>query len=71
MLTDKGKDFEVHLLLTQNEALTYGSHLAAVIAAHEAEASRATVLRELSHSLAQLQQRVMAMLLANYSWPAK
>jgi hypothetical protein len=70
LLGDKGKEFELHLLLTQNEALTYASHLAAVIAAGEPNPARAQFLRELSHSLAQLQERVVAMLLSNYSWPA-
>jgi hypothetical protein len=70
LLGDKGKEFELHLLLTQNEALTYGAHLASIIAAHESNSARAQFLQELSQSLGQLQEQVVAMLLANYSWPA-
>jgi hypothetical protein len=70
LLTDKSKDFELHLLLTQDEALTYGSHLAAVTAARETDSTRAKFLQQLSRDLAQLQQKVVAMLLANYTLPA-
>jgi hypothetical protein len=68
LITDKGKYFEVHLLLAQNEALTYGAHLAAVTATMEDNLERIRFLQQLSSDLTQLQQRVVAMLMANYSW---
>jgi len=71
LLRDKGKEFEVEMLLAQNEALTYGAHLAEVTARAENDPQRGRFLRELSGDLARLQQRVVAMLIANYSWSAK
>src|SRR6185436_2975919 len=44
LLTGKSKGFELHLLLTQDEALTYAVHLAGVTAAHETDATRAKAL---------------------------
>lgn len=68
LLTVKGKDLELQLLLTQNEALTYGAHLAAVTAKSEGNPERAQFLRQLSSDLANLQQKVVTMLTARYSW---
>ena len=68
LLTEKGKDFELHLLLSQNEALTYGYHLAGVLRVGESNPERARFLEELSVQLEKLQGRVVAMLLTNYSW---
>jgi hypothetical protein len=67
LLHAKGKNLEVGLLLTQNEALTYGSHLAAVLSQSEAEPARKEFLSRLASNLGQLQAKVMAMLLAHYS----
>ena len=66
LLTESGKEFELRLLLTQQEALTYGSHLAATIAKSETNAQRAQILRRLSSDLEVLENRVTSMLLANY-----
>jgi hypothetical protein len=62
LLQSSGKEFELLLLLTQNEALTYGSHLAGVVARNEPDAKRKEVFEQLSADLAALQQRVMQML---------
>ncbi|HUR45068.1 MAG TPA: hypothetical protein VMZ27_04250 [Candidatus Saccharimonadales bacterium] len=70
LLTDKGKDFELQLLLSQNEALTYGQHLALTAALKETSAPRVQFLQSLSRDLGQLRQRVIAMLSAHYSWAA-
>lgn len=70
LLTDKGKDFELRLLLTQNEALVYGTHLAAAVVAEEKNPDRVKFLNRLSGDLEQLQQRIVAMLTTNYSWTA-
>ena len=71
LLTESGKEFELRLLISQHEALTYGSHLAATIAKAETNAQRAQFLRRLSSDLEVLENRVTSMLLANYNWPAK
>lgn len=68
LLTEGGKEFELQLLLSQNEALTYGMHLAEAVAKAESNPARATYLRQLASNLGQLQRKVMAMLLANYTW---
>jgi hypothetical protein len=68
LLTDKNKEFELQLLLTQNEALTYGAHLARVVSRVEANPQRAQFLQHMDSELTTLQQKVVAMLLANYVW---
>lgn len=69
LLTNKGKDFEIQLLLSQNEALTYGAHLAGVIADAEPDVRRGQILREIDTNLTRLQQSVLQMLLERYAWP--
>jgi hypothetical protein len=71
LLTESGKEFELRLLITQHEALTYGSHLAATVAKSEPNPERAQILRRLASDLEVLESRVTSMLLANYNWPAK
>jgi len=68
LLADKGKEFELQLLLNQNEALTYGSHLAATLAQGEESSTRAEFLRKLSSDLVQLRRRVVSTLLEGYTW---
>jgi len=68
LLTDKGKEFEVQLLLSQSEALTYGAHLALTTGRTEAKPQRAQFLQRLANDLTQLQQKVVSLLLANYVW---
>jgi len=62
LLHTKGKDFEFELLLTQVQALNYGAHLAAVIAANEPQAERAQQLSNLSVQLERLYSEVIALL---------
>jgi len=69
LLAQGGKDFEVQLLLSQNEALTYGTHLAQTIAKAENDPQRTKYLQQLRGELNQFQRKVLAMLLANYSLP--
>ncbi|MDB6029690.1 MAG: hypothetical protein JWM16_28 [Verrucomicrobiales bacterium] len=71
LLTDKGKDFELALLLTQEEALTYGEHLAVTVGVKEANGPREQFLRKLATDLAALRLRVKAMLAAHYTWDGK
>lgn len=67
LLTDNGKDFELALLLTQNEALTYGEHLALTLGVKEGNAKRAEFLRKLAMDLGKLRLRVRGMLAGNSS----
>jgi len=71
LLTESGKEFELRLLISQHEALTYGAHLAATVAKNETNPQRAQFLRQLSSDLTALEQRVTSMILANYNWPER
>src|SRR3954470_2274348 len=62
LLAEKGSDFEIALLLTQNEALTYGSHLAQVVAKGETDADRVRFLQQVSADFNRLRDEVMQML---------
>ena len=62
LLHTKGEEFEFQILLTQAEALGYGTHLALVAAANEPDAARAQQLSNLSAELELLSQQVLAML---------
>ena len=69
LLTESGKEFELRLLLTQNEALTYGAYLAMTAAASDTVPNRRQMLQQLSTDLLQLQKKIGAMLLKNYTTP--
>jgi hypothetical protein len=69
ILSSKGKELEVQLLLAQNEALTYGSHLAGVIAQLESDPHRREFLEQLAATLGRLQQQVLRMLSSGYTPP--
>ena len=66
ILGSKGKDLELQLLLDQNEAITYGSHLAGVVALSESNPQRRQFLDQLARALGVLQQRVLEMLASGY-----
>jgi hypothetical protein len=68
LLTDKGKDFELAMLLSQNEALTYGEHLALTTGMKEGNGPRGEFLRKLGLELGKLRHQVRAMLAAHYNW---
>jgi hypothetical protein len=70
LLTDKGQDFELKLLLSQNEALTYGQHLASTAAQRESNPQRQQFLQNLARELDQLRRRVVDILGAHYTWAA-
>ena len=69
LLHNKGAEFELQLLLSQNEALVYGANLAQVVAASEIDSGRAQFLRDTSDRLMQLDHRVVDMLLNSYEAP--
>ena len=62
LLGGKGRDLELELLLSQNEALTYGYHLAARTARVETRPERRQALFQLATDLSELQQKVHALL---------
>ena len=62
LVFQNSQKIELPLLLTQAEALTYGSHLAKVVANHEPEPTRKQYLDQLSIDLMRLQERVVALL---------
>jgi len=66
LIVEGGKEFELRLLLSQSEALTYGAHLAETVAKAESNQTRAGYLRQLAAELHGLQRKVVAILLANY-----
>ena len=68
LLTDKNKEFEIQLLLSQSEALMYGGHLALVAGRTERVPERARFLEKLSADLTRLQKKIVDMFLTNYSW---
>lgn len=63
LLTSSGGEFELRLLLTQAEALTYGQHLAKTLAAREGDLRRRLFLENVSRRFEQLHQKLMGLLL--------
>ena len=68
LLGAKGKELELELLLAQDEALVYGSHLAGAIAISEPNSERGQFLRELASDLGGLRQKLVDQIAANYAW---
>ena len=64
LLGHTGKEFELALLLTQTQALTYGWHLAKVAAENEPDHDRARALRGLSEDMQNLYHETFALLLS-------
>lgn len=62
LLHSKGPEFELQLLLTQTEALSYGAHLAQVAADNEPEPERAREFSNLGAEFKQLYEEAVAML---------
>ncbi|MGD0812208.1 MAG: hypothetical protein ABSA83_01280 [Verrucomicrobiota bacterium] len=64
LLSQTGDKFELTLLLTQTEALSYAWHLAKVAAENEPDPERAHALAGLSQDMKNLYQEVFALLLS-------
>ena len=64
LLSQTGGEFELSLLLTQAEALSYASHLAKVAGENESQPDRASALAGVSKDMENLYQEVFAMLLS-------
>lgn len=68
LLTESGKEFELQLLLAQNEALTYALHLSDVLARAEPDAARLEFVRALWKDLQRAHAGVLALLRSRYRW---
>jgi hypothetical protein len=64
LLSEKGSQFELALLLTQTEALNYAWHLAKVASENETQAERAAALEGLSKDMESLYHEEFALLLS-------
>jgi hypothetical protein len=64
-------EFELVLLLTQTEALSYGWHLAKVAAEHEPQPERARALLGLGNDMQNLYREVFALLLSQTEIPVR
>jgi hypothetical protein len=64
LLGQTGDEFELTLLLTQTEALSYGWHLATVAGENEPQPARARALAGLSEDMQNLYHEVFVMLLS-------
>ncbi len=62
LLEASGREFELQLLLTQNEALTYAAHLADTLARSESDPARLAFVRAVWKDLTRLQEDVRALL---------
>jgi hypothetical protein len=62
LLHSSGSEFEFQLLLSQSEALNYGTHLAQIAAQNDSNPAHASKLLVLSRDLAQLHSEVLARL---------
>jgi hypothetical protein len=64
LLSQTGDEFELTLLLTQTEALSYASHLAKIAGENEPQPDRALALVAVSKDMENLHHEVFAMLLS-------
>jgi hypothetical protein len=69
LLSQSGDTFELTLLLTQTEALTYAEHLARVAGENEPQPERARALAGMSDDMKNLYHEVFALLLARTNSP--
>jgi hypothetical protein len=61
LLAASGRELELQLLLTQNEALTYIAHLADTLSRSEPDPARLAFVRELWKDVTRLQEDVLAL----------
>ncbi|HEX9641758.1 MAG TPA: hypothetical protein VGB13_10655 [Candidatus Krumholzibacteria bacterium] len=62
LLAASGRELELELLLSQNEALTYIGHLADTLSRHEEDPERLAFARKLWKDVTRLQEDVLALL---------
>jgi hypothetical protein len=70
LLSQKGDEFELTLLLTQTEALNYAWHLAQVAGENDLQPDRSQALARISDDMKNLYQEVFALLLLKQTSPA-
>jgi hypothetical protein len=70
LLGQTGDEFELTLLLTQTEALSYAWHLAKVAGENESQPDRASALAGVSKDMEDLYHEAFAMLLSKTKGPA-
>ena len=68
LLSQSGGTFELTLLLTQTEALSYGWHLAQVTGQNEPQPDRARALAGISEDMQNLYREVFALILSKYEY---
>jgi hypothetical protein len=66
LLSLKGDEFELTLLLTQTEALNYAWHLAKVAAENEPQPDRARTLTHISQDMENLYHEIFLLLLSKH-----
>jgi hypothetical protein len=64
LLSQTGDEFELTLLLTQSEALSYAWHLAQVAGKNDSQPNRAHALADMSEEMKNLYQEVFTLLLS-------
>lgn len=69
LLSSKGKELEIQLLLTQEEAMNYGAHLAKTLAPGDTHPQRQMFLQQLAEQLSQLEKQVVSVLSEHYTFP--
>jgi hypothetical protein len=69
LLSQKGDEFELTLLLSQTEALSYGTHLAKVAAEKEPQLDRAHSLAGMSDDMGNLYREAFVMILSKMQSP--
>jgi hypothetical protein len=69
LLSSKGKELEIQLLLTQEEAMNYGAHLAKTLALADTHPQRQLFLQKLAEQLSQLEKQVVSVLSEHYTFP--
>jgi hypothetical protein len=70
LLSQTGAEFELTLLLSQSEALTYASNLAKVAAENDSQPDRARAAAGIGEDMKNLNQEVFALLLSKSKFPA-
>lgn len=70
LITKTGEKFDLRILLTQSEALTYGAHLAVVVESHETDPTRKKFLADTSQHLQNLHQALIDLMHTRWKMPA-
>jgi hypothetical protein len=71
LVTKTGEKFELRILLTQIEAMSYGAHLAVVVQSHETDESRRKFLGDVSQQLQELHQAIIDLMHARWQMSAQ